>query len=123
MLRIVLSQNQSPERTLTKPPKQVTVNEDLWVENIAATGEVIAISNPLITQSDNAGYVGRWASAILSHRNIIRGSYRPDPRLDALDIISVESKYSQNFVAAVTEVTYTYNGAFRGEYVAREIEV
>ena len=67
--------------------------------------------------------MGRWAATILSRRNIIRGSYRPDPRLDALDIISVESKDSQNFVAAVTEVTYTYNGAFQGEYVARQIEV
>lgn len=112
-----------PERTMTKPPQSVTVNDGLWIESIASTGETIEIQNPLITQQDNATHVGRWASAILRSRNIVRGTYRPDPRLDVLDIISVESKYSRNFVAAVTEVTYEYNGAFRGQYVGREIEV
>lgn len=112
-----------PERTMTKPPQSVTVNEDLWVETIAPAGETIEISNPLISQQENATHVGRWASAVLRSRNIVKGSYRPDPRLDVLDIISVESKYSREFVAAVTEVTYEYNGAFRGQYVGREIEV
>ena len=112
-----------PERVMTKPPRSVTVNDGLWVESIASTGETIEITNPLITQTENATHVGRWASAILRNRNIVKGTYRPDPRLDALDIISVESKYSHNFMAAVTEVTYEYNGAFRGQYVGREIEV
>jgi hypothetical protein len=112
-----------PERTMTKPPQSVTVNNGLWVETVAPTGETIEITNPMVTQTDNATHVGRWAAAVLRCRNIVRGSYRPDPRLDVLDVISVESKYSRNFVAAVTEVTYEYNGAFRGQYVGREIEV
>lgn len=112
-----------PERVMTKPPHSVAVNNDLWIENITPSGEAITISNPLISQQDNASYVARWASAVLSRRNLVRGSYRPDPRLDVLDIISIQSKYSRNFVAAVTEITYEYNGAFKGEYVGREIEV
>lgn len=112
-----------PERVMTKPPKSVTVNDNLWVENIAPTGETITISNPLIVQQNNATNVGRWASSVLRNRNIIKGSFRPDPRLDVLDIVSVESKYNSGFVAAVTEITYEYNGAFRGQYVGREIEV
>lgn len=112
-----------PERAMTKPPKAVTVNERLWVENIAATGEPITISNPVISSVENAKHVGAWSAAVLSRRNILKGSYRADPRLDTLDIISVESKYSNNFVAAVTDITYTYNGTFKGEYTCREIEV
>lgn len=112
-----------PERVMTKPPKQVNVNDGLWIENIASTGEVVSITNPLIASEENATHVGRWASAVLRSRNLIKGSYRPDPRLDVLDIVSVESKYNNNFVAAVTEITYEYNGAFRGQYVGREIEV
>ena len=112
-----------PERVMTKPPHSVNVNGDMWVESIAPTGETITISNPLIIQQDNATHVGRWASAILSRRNLVKGSYRPDPRLDVLDVVSIESKYSRNFVAAVTEITYEYNGAFRGQYTGREIEV
>lgn len=112
-----------PERTLTKPPQSITVNDGMAVESIASTGETIEITNPLIVQQENADHVARWSAAVLRSRNIVRGSYRPDPRLDVLDIISIESKYSRNFVAAITEVTYEYNGAFRGRYVGREIEV
>lgn len=112
-----------PERVLTKPPRFVDVNDGLWIENIAPTGEAVSISNPLISQVENAANVGRWASDVLRSRNLIKGSYRPDPRLDALDIVSVESKYNSGFITAVTEITYEYNGAFRGQYVGREIEV
>ena len=112
-----------PERVMTKPPQYININDGLWVENIANAGEVVSIFNPLIANEENATHVGRWASAVLRSRNLIKGSYRPDPRLDALDIISVESKYNSGFVAAVTEITYEYNGAFRGQYVGREIEV
>lgn len=112
-----------PERTMTKPPRSVAVNGDLWVESISPSGEAIEISNPLVKQTENATHLGKWAAAVLRNRNVVRGSYRPDPRLDVLDIISIESKYSQNFTAAVTEITYEYNGAFRGEFVGREVEV
>lgn len=112
-----------PERTLTKPPQSIVVNKGLSVETLASTGETIEVYNPLIVQKDNADHVARWSTAVLRSRNIVRGSYRPDPRLDVLDIVSIESKYSRNFVAAVTEVTYEYNGAFKGRYVGREIEV
>jgi hypothetical protein len=112
-----------PERSMTKPPKDVTINDGLWVGPISTSGESITISNPVITMAVNAEHVGNWAAAVLSRRNILKGGYRPDPRLDALDIISIESKYSNNFVAAVTDISYQYNGAFRGEYTAREIEV
>ena len=112
-----------PERVMTKPPRSVSVNDGLWTEIIAPTGEAVSITNALIKQVDNATHVGRWAAAVLRNRNLIKGSYRPDPRLDVLDIVSVESKYSTGFVAAITEITYEYNGAFRGQYVGREIEV
>ena len=112
-----------PERTLTKPPHSVNVNGGLWVENIGATGEVVTIANPLITQTENATHVGRWAATVLSSRNLVKGSYRPDPRLDVLDVVSIESKYSKKFVAAITEIAYEYNGAFRGQYTGREVEV
>ena len=112
-----------PERVMTKPPQHINVNDGLWIENIATAGEAVSIANPLIVQEENAMHVGHWASAVLRSRNLIKGSFRPDPRLDVLDIISVESKYNSGFVAAVTEITYEYNGAFKGQYVGREIEV
>lgn len=113
-----------PERTLTKPPYSVTINGGLAGQlDMSKTGEPIEISNPVITTRNNALAVCNWAVGILRNRNLIRGSFRPDPRLDVLDIITVESKYSNSFTAAITEIKYEYNGAFHGEYVGREIEV
>ena len=112
-----------PERVLTKPPKSVSINDSMWVEDVASSGESVAINNKFITQADNAADVGRWAAEVLRRRNFIKGSFRPDPRLDALDVVSIESKYNSGFIAAVTEITYEYNGAFRGQYVGREVEV
>jgi hypothetical protein len=95
----------------------------MWVEEIASSGEVIISNNPLITTVENAEAVGKWAKSILCCRNIFSGTYRPDPRLDALDIISIDSKYSTRFNVAVTDVKYEFVGAFRGEYTSREVEV
>ena len=112
-----------PERVLTKPPKSVSINRTMWTENVASSGEAVEINNPVITQEDNATDVCGWAASVLRRRNLIKGSYRPDPRLDVLDVVSIESKYSEKFIAAVTEIAYEYNGAFRGQYTGREVEV
>lgn len=112
-----------PERAMTKPPQKIVINNDMWVEEIAAGGEVITINNPLIATVENAEAVGKWAKSILCCRNVFSGTYRPDPRLDALDIISIDSKYSARFNVAVTDVKYEFVGAFRGEYTSREVEV
>ena len=112
-----------PERVMTKPPLHVNVNNDMWIENLGTTGEPITITNPLISQSTNAKNVAQWASTVLRRRNFVKGSYRPDPSLDVLDVVSIESKYSKNFVAAITEIAYEYKGTFRGQYTGREIEV
>jgi hypothetical protein len=112
-----------PERTMTKPPQKIVVNDDMWVEEIAPSGEVIMINNPLITTVENAEAVGKWAKSILCCRNVFSGTYRPDPRVDALDIVSIDSKYGTSFNVAVTDIKYDFNGAFHGEYTSREVEV
>lgn len=112
-----------PEFTLSKPPKVITINDGLWVENIAPVGEEVTVNNPLISTQENAEHVSHWVAAVLRCRKIVKGTFRPDPRLDALDVVSVESKYSAGLTSAVTDISYSYNGAFQGTYTGREIEV
>lgn len=112
-----------PERSMTKPAKEININESLATKVVASSGEQITLRNPLVIDLAQASSMAEWLTSILMKRNIVKGSFRPDPRLDALDIISIESKYSNNFVGAVTDITYTYNGAFKGEYTCREVEV
>ena len=115
------------EVTLTKPIKQVDVKvytytmKDNEIEskstilttNVGLTGETITIDNPLITDSTRASSLGVWMATHLSHRMELDFSWRADVRLDPLDIITNENNYNANRVR-MTEVEYSYNGAFRG---------
>ena len=116
-----------PEITLSKSIKQVKVNvysyrmSDKGVSSdttevivpIGSMGETITIDNPLITNNDMAIALGTWVGTHLGHRMTIESSWRPDVRLDPLDIITVENAYDSKRVR-VTEVEYDFNGAFRG---------
>ncbi len=108
-----------PEFTLTKPLKAVTVNNGLGYASHAAAGEVQALENALITNSATAVRVAEWVRKTLAGRKTLSGEYRADPRLDVFDKIAVESKYGVNNAIYVTEIEYTYNGAFKGKYAGR----
>lgn len=105
-----------PEFTLSKPLRSVSVNNGLGRANNASSGEIQAISNPLITNDVLAHRVAEWARMVLSSRKTLSGEYRADPRLDVLDKISSESKYGANNAIYVTEIEYSYNGTFVGKY-------
>jgi hypothetical protein len=87
----------------------------------SATGNVQTVDNPLIVSSSVANAVAEWCRDCLKNRKIISGEFRADPRLDALDTITVVSKYGSNAVQ-VTNIKYTYGGAFRGTFTGRVIE-
>ena len=116
------------EITLSKPIKQVKVKVYTYDANRGSTttevtypesgsinevGEVITIDNPLITDITRARSVASWLATHLEHRMSLDSSWRADVRLDALDIVTNENDYDTNQVR-MTELTYKYNGAFRG---------
>lgn len=76
-------------------------------------GEIITVDNTLITDIDTARNVGEWATSYYDNRKTLSSSWRADPRLDALDVITNVDEYGENEVL-ITEVSYTYNGAFKG---------
>lgn len=76
-------------------------------------GETIAIDNPLITNWYNSYLVGQWVMDFYNKRMTLSSSWRADPRLDVLDIVSNDNDYGTSNVM-MTEVTYDYNGAFKG---------
>lgn len=108
-----------PEFALTKPLKAVSVNNGLGTANNAAAGEVQTLENVMITDSTNALRVAEWVRQTLEGRKTLSGEYRADPRLDVFDKIAVESKYGVNNAIYITEIEYTYNGAFKGRYAGR----
>ena len=106
---------------ISKNLQSVNVNKGLSVSVTGADGEVQTIENPLIQSQAVADAVAEWVKGILSNRKTLSGSFRPDPRLDALDLITVTNKYA-SMSMYVTSVTFEYNGAFTGDYEGRIIE-
>ena len=105
------------EISLTKQLKAVDVNNGAYVLTVGTVGETQTITNPLIG-SDRAATVAQWAADYLENRKILSGEFRADPRLDALDRVTNINQFAESIVL-VTEIDYTYNGAFRGTYEGR----
>ena len=115
------------EITLSKSIKQVTVKvyqytvgekdiESSSVDNtvvVGVAGETIVIDNPLVVDNDRAASLGAWIGTHLGHRMTLDSSWRADVRLDALDIITNQNNFNTSKVR-MTEVNFTFNGAFRG---------
>lgn len=83
-------------------------------------GETVSVNNPLITSQERAIAIGSWVKEYMKNRMTISSKWRADPRLDALDIINYENEYGANQML-MTNVSYSYNGAFRGSGEGRVI--
>ena len=110
-----------PEFELTKELKSVNVNSGLGTAANSINGNIQTVDNPLIVDANTANAVAQWCRDCLKNRKIVSGEFRADPRMDALDTVTVVSKYGSNPVQ-ITNVKYTYNGAFKGTYKGRVME-
>lgn len=105
------------ESSLTKQLKAVDINDGAYVLTVGTVGETQTVKNPLILSS-RMQTVAQWIADLLQNRNLIEGEFRADPRLDALDRVTNTNKFATK-TALITDITYTYNGAFRGQYKGR----
>jgi hypothetical protein len=76
-------------------------------------GEIVSVDNPLITSQSRAILVGSRVEKYMSKRMNLSSTWRADPRLDALDMVDNENDYGVSSVI-MTQVKFSYNGAFRG---------
>ena len=114
-----------PEITLSKPLKEVSVDyggDNPYLLTVSANGETQSLTNEYIADAANAARVANWISSILRNRKTISGEFRADPRLDLYDIVRVEDRYSRMLTVAITNIKYTFNGAFRGNFTGRILE-
>lgn len=111
-----------PEVAFSKPLKAVEVaygDNQKSTLSVASTGEVQTIANEFIKTAADAQKVATRTADVLKGRQTISGEFRADPRLGALDVVNVESKYAVTEVA-ITEIKYTTTGgAFKGTYTGR----
>lgn len=108
---------QYSEVSLSKQLRAVDINNGQYVLQVATVGDTQQINNPLISDAQ-APVVAQWVANYLVNRRTLSGEFRADPRLDALDRVANTNSFSTSTVL-VTQITYTYNGAFRGTYEGR----
>ena len=109
------------EYEITKELKSVDVNDGMGKATNSTTGEIQTVKNELITDTTSANNIATWIKDTLKHRKLVKGEFRADPRLDALDTITVVNKFASNKVI-VTNVKYDYKGSFTGTYEGRAID-
>lgn len=110
---------ENSEISLSKPLKSVNINNGQLLWTVGRAGETQPLSNPLVSQQ-HAPAVAAWVAEYLQNRRTLTGSFRADPRLDPLDLVENENQFAKSTVL-VTEVKFTYNGAFRGSYKGRSV--
>lgn len=114
-----------PEITLSKPLKNVIVDyggESPYQFDVSNNGESQSVSNDYIYTEGAADSIAKWVSKVLRNRKTISGEFRADPRLELYDIVRVEDRYGRLLNVAITNIKYTFNGAFRGTYTGRILE-
>lgn len=113
-----------PEVTLTKPLKAVAVSygeDSTYSLSVGTSGETQTVDNPLIDTVDQAEAMAAWVRHTMESRKSVTGEFRADPRLDLFDVVTVESKYGIIYPVAITNIKYTYTGAFKGSYTGKVI--
>lgn len=84
-------------------------------------GETIRITNDFIQYNVSAGTAYGSMQPIVKHRRQVTGEFRANPCLDLFDWVNIHSKYGE-MKMMLTRIKYTYNGCFRAEYTAREMD-
>ncbi len=106
-----------PESSLDDPRRGLVVNEES-VLTWGTDSEVYEITNPLwIADTTSTYYKNAIANLtkVLKERRHLSGEWRPDPRLEILDKVTVETPFGTTDIV-VTGLTLKYNGGLRGTF-------
>lgn len=96
------------------------VKDDVYYEkSIGEVGETKTLKNPLISSEIHADLLGEWLGNYYSNNISYDVEYRGEPRIEASDIIFMESEKIKNLQVDITKRTIKFNGAFSGSLQLR----
>lgn len=108
-----------PKIELSRPLKDVSVtygDGSKYLHSNSDVGETQTVNNDFIMVEDQAKTVAEWVADGLQGRRTVRGEFRGDPRIDLFDVVQVENKYGMVTGVAITDIKYSFTGAFRASY-------
>ena len=95
----------------------ITVSGHAIIENtfvcskkVSDTGEVCALDNPLVTDTEHAEFLGEWVAAYLESRNSYDMNFRQDFTLDINDVVYIRSNFEDNIPARITKLQFRLPG-------------
>lgn len=99
-------------------PKEV--EDNVFTEfAVGDVGEVRTVQNPLINTAEHAELIAEWIGNYYSSNISYDVDYRGEPRLNAADIIHMESDKKNNLQVEVVSSEIKFNGAFSGSLELR----
>lgn len=103
----------------TKKPKEV---EDEVYErfNCNPTGNPIVFENQLIGTHEHAQMIAEWLGNHYKNNTTYSVDYRGEPRLNASDIIFMESETVNNLQCEIEKLKLSFNGSFKGSLELRK---
>lgn len=116
---------------ITKPPKTATkvvltvrgyeysISTAQAVTKLNNTGSIQTWNNPLISSAEDAANLVKWVGAYYKGGNQYDLKYRGDPILDCNDLAYLESRYVDDLMIRLEEVSLKFSGSLSGTLVAR----
>lgn len=108
-----------PEIEFSRPLRNVAVGyfgDNQVSFTYATSGETQTVTNNFISTEEQAAEIAKWVCDVLRTRKQVKGEFRGDPRLDVFDVVDIESKYGTLAGVVLTDIKYTFTGAFRAVY-------
>lgn len=99
-------------------PKEV--EDSVFVEKVVhAVGESKILQNPLVSTTEHATLLAEWLGNYYGNNISYDLQYRGEPRINAGDIIHMESEKKSNLQVEITSNDISFNGAFSGRIELR----
>lgn len=96
------------------------VNDEVYyTHDINPTGITKTVNNPLIHTTAHAQLVAEWLSNYYVNNVSYSVNYRGEPRIQAGDVIHMQSDYKNNLQVEVQTNKLTFNGAWKGDLELR----
>ncbi|MEG2404330.1 MAG: hypothetical protein RSC01_05360 [Oscillospiraceae bacterium] len=92
------------------------------VLNADEDGAIEALDNPLVTDTSTALSVAAWVRDYLVLRNTYEMDIRGSPELEALDIVSAQSQFTQEFSARILKTEINYSSGLSGKVALKRLE-
>ena len=94
-------------------------DEVFAVKLLNEVGETKTVQNPLVSTQEHAELLAEWIGNYYANNISYDVEYRGEPRINAADIIHMESDSVSNLQVEITKHTLKYNGAFSGSMELR----